>query len=170
MELVTRILDGSISYSPRGEPRGRSFFGGRISQDDKIERLEEVGLLAGCSRRQLRAIARISEVIEVPAGTVLARSGAPGEEFFLIMDGSARVEVSARKRSRLEPGQYFGEMSLLDGGPRSASVLAETPVRLLVIKRRDFTTLLKEAPELTQSLLATLSQRLRQAEANLLTD
>jgi CRP-like cAMP-binding protein len=170
MELVTRILDGSISYSPRGEPRGRSFFGGRISQDDKIERLEEVGLLAGCSRRQLRAIARISEVIEVPAGTVLARSGAPGEEFFLIMDGSARVEVSARKRSRLEPGQYFGEMSLLDGGPRSASVLAETPLRLLVIKRRDFTTLLKEAPELTQSLLATLSQRLRQAEANLLTD
>ena len=170
MELVTRILDGSISYSPRGEPRGRSFFGGRISQDDKIERLEEVGLLAGCSRRQLRAIARISEVIEVPAATVLARNGAPGEEFFLIMDGSARVEVSARKRSRLEPGQYFGEMSLLDGGPRSASVLAETPLRLLVIKRRDFTTLLKEAPELTQSLLATLSQRLRQAEANLLTD
>ena len=49
MELVTRILDGSISYSPRGEPRGRSFFGGRISQDDKIERLEEVGLLKGAA-------------------------------------------------------------------------------------------------------------------------
>ena len=167
MELVTRILDGSITYSPRGEPRGRSFFGGRISQDDRIDRLEDVGLLAGCSRRQLRAIARISEVIEVPAATVLARAGAPGEEFFLILDGSARVEVSARKRSRLEPGQYFGEMSLLDGGPRSASVIAETPLRLLVIKRRDFTTLLKEAPDLTQSLLATLSQRLRQAEAAL---
>lgn len=170
MELVTRILDGSISYTPRGEPRGRSFFGGRISQDDKIDRLEDVGLLAGCSRRQLRAIARISEVIEVPAATVLARAGTPGEEFFLILDGSARVEVSARKRSRLAPGQYFGEMSLLDGGPRSASVTAETPLRLLVIKRRDFTTLLKEAPELTQSLLATLSQRLRQAEAAVLTD
>jgi CRP-like cAMP-binding protein len=167
MELVTRILDGSIPYSPRGEPRGRSFFGGRISQDDKIDRLEDVALLAGCSRRQLRAIARISEVIEVPAATVLARAGAPGDEFFLILDGSARVEVSPRKRSRLEPGQYFGEMSLLDGGPRSASVTAETPLRLLVIKRRDFTTLLREAPELTQSLLATLSQRVRQAEAGL---
>jgi len=167
MELVTRILDGSISYTPRGEPRGRSFFGGRISQDDRIDRLEEVGLLAGCSRRQLRAIARISEVIEVPAASVLARAGAAGDEFFLILDGSARVEVSARKRSRLEPGQYFGEMSLLDGGPRSASVTAETPLRLLVIKRRDFTTLLREAPELTQSLLATLSQRVRQAEASL---
>ena len=167
MELVTRILDGSITYTPRGEPRGRSFFGGRISQDDKIDRLEDVGLLSGCSRRQLRAIARISEVIEVPAASVLARAGQPGEEVFLILDGSARVEVSPRKRSRLEPGQYFGEMSLLDGGPRSASVTAETPLRLLVIKRRDFTTLLREAPELTQSLLATLSQRVRQAEAPL---
>jgi CRP-like cAMP-binding protein len=167
MELVTRILDGSITYTPRGEPRGRSFFGGRISQDDKIDRLEDVGLLSGCSRRQLRAIARISEVIEVPAASVLARAGQPGDEFFLILDGSARVEVSPRKRSRLEPGQYFGEMSLLDGGPRSASVTAETPLRLLVIKRRDFTTLLREAPELTQSLLATLSQRVRQAEAPL---
>jgi CRP/FNR family cyclic AMP-dependent transcriptional regulator len=167
MELVSRILDGSISYTPRGEPRGRSFFSGRISQDDKIDRLEEVGLLAGCSRRQLRAIARISEVIEVPAATILARAGTAGDEFFLILDGSARVEVSPRKRSRLEPGQYFGEMSLLDGGPRSASVTAETPLRLLVIKRRDFTTLLREAPELTQSLLVTLSQRVRQAEAGL---
>jgi CRP/FNR family transcriptional regulator, cyclic AMP receptor protein len=167
MELVSRILDGSISYTPRGEPRGRSFFRGRISQDDKIDRLEEVDLLGACSRRQLRAIARISEVIEVPAATVLARAGAPGEEFFLILDGSARVEVSPRKRSRLEPGQYFGEMSLLDGGPRSASVTAETPLRLLVIKRRDFTTLLKAAPELTQSLLTTLSQRVRHAEAGL---
>ena len=170
MEFISRILDGSISYTPRGEPRGRSFFGGRVSQDDKIDRLEEVGLLAECSRRQLRAIARISEVIEVPEDTVLARTGAPGDEFFLILDGSARVEVSPRKRSRLKPGEYFGEMSLLDGGPRSASVIAETPLRLLVIKRRDFHTLLREAPELTQSLLATLSRRLRHAEASLTTD
>jgi CRP-like cAMP-binding protein len=166
MELVSRILDGSISYTPRGEPRGRSFFGGRVSQDDKIERLEEVGLLSGCTRRQLRAIARISEVIEVAEGTVLALSGQPGEEFFLILDGSARVDISSRKRVRLEPGQYFGEMSLLDGGPRSATVIAETPLRLLVIKRRDFTTLLREAPEVTQSLLTTLSRRVRVAESN----
>jgi CRP-like cAMP-binding protein len=167
MEFVSRILDGSIPYSPRGEPRGRSFFSGRVSQDDKIERLEEVGLLAGCSRRQLRAIARISEVIEVAEGTVLARNGQPGDQFFLILDGSARVEVTSRKRSRLEPGQYFGEMSLLDGGPRSATVVAATPLRLLVIKRRDFATLLREAPEVTQSLLATLSRRVRVAEAGL---
>ena len=167
MELVSRILDGSIPYNDRGEPLGRSYFGGSISQDDRIDRLEEVNLLAGCSRKRLRAIAKISEVIEVPAGTVLARLGDPGEEFFLILDGSAHVEVSPRKRSRLGPGQYFGEMSLLDGGPRSATVVADTPLRLLVIKRRNFSTLLREAPDLTQSLLATLSRRVRHAEAGL---
>jgi CRP/FNR family transcriptional regulator, cyclic AMP receptor protein len=167
MELVSRILEGSISYNTRGEPLGRSFFGGRISQDDRIERLEEVSLLAGCSRRQLKAIAKISEIIEVPEGTVLARVDHPGEEFFLILDGHARVEVSPRKRSRLGPGQYFGEMSLLDGGPRSATVVADTPLRLLVIKRRDFSTLLREATDLTQNVLVTLSRRVRNAEAGL---
>ena len=163
MEIVSRILEGTLLSGGGGEP-GR-FFEGRVTQDDKIARLEDVTLLEGCSRKQLRAVARITDVLELPAGTVLARAGEPGNEFFLIVDGSARVEVSVRKRSRLERGDYFGEMSLLDGGPRSATVIAETPVRLLVINRRDFTTLLREAPGLTQNLLITLSKRVRQAEA-----
>lgn len=164
MELISRILDGSIPESLRAATPGSRFFGSRVTQDDKIARLESVPLLAECTRRQLKAVARITEVIEVPAATVLARAGEPGNEFFLIVDGSARVEVSARRRAKLGPGAYFGEMSLLDGGARSATVVADTPMRLLVIKRRDFATLLREAPELTQSLLATLSRRLRQAE------
>ena len=167
MELVSRILDGSIPYNSRGEPMGRSFFGGRISQDDRIARLEEVSLLQGCSRKQLKRIARISEILEVPADTMLARTGAAGNVFFLILDGHPRVEVSPRKRWRLGPGQYFGEMSLLDGGPRSASVVAEAPLRLLVIKRRDSTTVLHEAPDQPQSTLETLSRRPRLAEATL---
>jgi CRP-like cAMP-binding protein len=64
----------------------------------------------------------------------------------------------------LPPGEFFGEMSLLDGGPRSATVVADTPVRLLVISRRHFSVLLKEVPGLTQTLLITLSRRVRQAE------
>lgn len=163
MELVSRILDGSIPYSLKGGALGR-LFPGRVSQDDKMKRLEEVSLLEGCSQRQLRAVARIAEVVEVDAGTVLARAGQAGDEFFLILDGSARVDVSPRKRAKLKPGDYFGEMSLLDGGPRSATVTADTPLRVLVIKRRDFATLLREAPDLTQSLLTTLSRRVRQAE------
>ena len=164
MELISRILDGSIPESLRSSLPPSGIFGPRVTQDDKIARLEEVPLLEDCSRKQLKAVAKITEVVEVPAATVLARQGNPGNEFYLIMDGSASVELSPRRRVRLKPGDYFGEMSLLDGEPRSATVVADTPMRLLVIKRRDFATLLREAPELTQSILATLSRRLRQAE------
>lgn len=170
MELISRILDGSLPYSVKGASPGGGVFRGRVNQDDKIDRLEEVGLLEGCTRKQLKAIARIAEALEVPAGAVLARAGDPGDAFFLILDGHATVEVSPRKRRGLEPGAYFGEMSLLDGGPRSATVTADTPLRLLVIKRRDFSTLLREAPELTENILATLSRRLRQAEQALTKD
>ena len=163
MELISRILDGSIPESLRASLPPSGLFGPRVTQDDKIARLEEVPLLEECSRKQLKAVAKITEVVEVPAETVLARHGDIGNEFYLIMDGSARVELPARRRSRLKPGEYFGEMSLRDGEPRSA-VIAETPMRLLVIQRRDFSTLLREAPELTQSILATLSRRLRRAE------
>jgi CRP-like cAMP-binding protein len=164
MELISRILDGSIPESLRAALPPPGMFGARVTQDDKITYLEEVTLLADCSRKQIKAVAKITEVIEVPAGTVLARQGDAGNDFYLIVDGSARVELSPKRRGRLKPGDYFGEMSLLDGEPRSATVTADTAMRLLVIKRRDFSTLLREAPELTQSILATLSRRLRQAE------
>jgi CRP-like cAMP-binding protein len=165
MELIGRMLDGSIPEPAKGggPERGR-FFGFRIKQDDRIARLAEVPLLEGCTRNQLKAVARIAEVREAAAGTVLTRKDQPGDEFFLIVDGRARVEVSARKRSALAPGAFFGEMSLLDGGPRSATVVAETAVRLLVIHRRDFARLMNEVPELNRSILAVLSRRVRQAE------
>ncbi|HXG17357.1 MAG TPA: cyclic nucleotide-binding domain-containing protein [Calidithermus sp.] len=163
MELVGRMMDGSIPEPRPGGPRG-GFFGFRVRQDEKIARLAEVPLLEGCTRGQLKAVARIAEIREVPAGTVLTRAGERGEEFFLLMDGKARVEISPRKRVTLAPGDFFGEMSLLDGEPRSATVTTETAARLLVIRRRDFARLLREVPELTRAILAVLCRRLRQAE------
>ena len=126
--------------------------------------LQRVHLFEACSSRQLRAIARIAEVQEVPAEAVLARSGEPGDRFFVIVDGSARVEVSPQNQGRMGPGSFFGEISLLDGEPRSATVTADTAMRLLVIPRRDFVTLLREVPSLTERMLITLCQRLRNAE------
>ena len=162
MELVSRMMDGSLPYDigvlpEAGEP-------GALRRDAKIERLQEIPIFQACTRRQLVALARITEVVETAAGKELARAGEPGQEFFLIVDGTARVEVSPKKQLQLGPGAFFGEMSLLDGGERSATVIAETPMRLLVIKRRDFATLLREAPELTQGILATLSRRVREVE------
>ena len=163
MELISRMMDGSIPYSAEGRLEPVSA-GPGAKQDDKIERLKEVPLFEGCSQRQLRSVAKIARVFDVAADTVLTRAGEPGDEFFLIIDGTARAEVSAEKQVPLHPGEFFGEMSLLDGGPRSATVVADTPVRLLVISRRHFSVLLKEVPGLTQTLLITLSRRVRQAE------
>ncbi len=161
MEIISTMMDGSIYHLGGLEPVPS---GSGMNQDDKMDRLEEVPMFQECSRRQLRAVARITAIFDAPAGTVLTRVGEPGEEFFLIVAGSATVEVSPKKRVPLKPGDYFGEMSLLDGEPRSATVVAETPVRLLVISRRNFSTLLNEVPGMIQSLLATLSRRVRQAE------
>ena len=163
MELIGRMMDGSIAYDPEGRLEA-VVSGPGAKQEDKIERLKEVSLFEECSQRQLRSVARIARVFDVAAGTVLTRAGEPGDEFFLIMDGTARADVSADKHVLLHPGQFFGEMSLLDGGPRSATVVAETSIRLLVISRRHFSGLLREVPGLIQTILVTLSQRVRQAE------
>jgi CRP-like cAMP-binding protein len=157
------MMDGSIPYDVEGRLEPVSA-GLGAKQEDKIERLKEVPLFEGGSQRQLRSVAKIARVFDVAAETVLTCGGEPGDEFFLIIDGTARVEVSAEKQVGLHPGEFFGEMSLLDGGPRSATVVAGTPVRLLVISRRHFSVLLKEVPGLTQTLLITLSRRVRQAE------
>jgi CRP/FNR family cyclic AMP-dependent transcriptional regulator len=163
VELISRMMDGSIPYDPEGrlEP---VFSGLGANQGEKIERLKDVPMFDACNQRQLRSVARIARVFDVAAGTLLTRAGEPGDEFFLIIDGTARAEVSAEKHVPLHPGEFFGEMSLLDGGPRSATVVADTPVRLLVISRRHFSVLLKDVPGLTEALLVTLSRRVRQAE------
>ena len=164
MEFVSRMLDGSFGWDLRELLRKGDDSSIRLPQDEKIRHLQKVDIFADCTRKQMKAVAAISRVMEVPSGTVLTRAGEPGEEFFFILDGAAMVEVTRRKRVRLMPGEFFGEMSLLDGEPRSATVRAETDMRLLLIQRRNFQGLLTEVPELTRSILIVLSRRLRDLE------
>src|SRR5262245_19558528 len=164
MELVSRMMEGSISYPPELPPDRTPISFARLRHDEKIAYLQRVPVLQDCTNRQLRAISRITDVLEMPAGHVLDQAGEPGDHFFFIVDGTARVDVPSQNPPRVGPGEFFGEMSLLDGGPRSATVIAETPVRLLVIHRRDFRTLLKEASALTERILIALSHRVRRAE------
>jgi CRP-like cAMP-binding protein len=165
MELIGRILDGSIPQDLRDALRRAEPAGPRVSHDEKIRHLEDVPLLADCSQRQLRALSDISRVVEVPAGTSLTRAGQPGDEFFVIIDGTAAVEKPGKKRAFMRPGDFFGEMSLLDGGPRSVTVRAATPLRVMVIDRKNFQEVLREVPELTHRLLVTLSRRIRALES-----
>ncbi len=164
MELISRILDGSIPQDLRDALRRAEPAGPRMSHDEKIAHLEEVPLFADCSQKQLRSVSDISRVVEVPAGTSLTRAGQPGDEFFVLVDGTAAVEKPGKKKHFLKPGDFFGEMSLLDGGPRSVTVRAATPLRVLVIDRKNFQLLLREVPDLTHKLLVTLSKRVRMLE------
>jgi len=140
---------------------GRMFEAFRVGRDEKIKHLERVPMFEDCSLKELRAVADIAKIVEVPERTVLCRAGEPGDEFFVIVDGTALVTLTPQRKHRLRPGEFFGEMSLLDGEPRSATVKAETDLRLLVIDRRHFWTLLREVPGLTEQLLVTLSRRVR---------
>lgn len=144
---------------------GRMFETFRVSRDDKIKHLERVPIFEDCSMKQLRRIADISTIVEVPERTVLCRAGEAGEEFFVLIDGTALVTLSPQRRGRISPGEFFGEMSLLDGAPRSATVDAETEMQLLVLAQREFWELLVEAPQTSRKIMATLSKRLREVNA-----
>jgi CRP-like cAMP-binding protein len=136
-------------------------------RSDKVDVLKRVPLFSGLSRRHLDLIARHADQVNLDAGRVLARQGGLGREFILIVDGSARVERDGRRIARLGPGDFFGEMSLIDGRPRSATVTAETPMVLLVVHTRSFSYLLDTVPALRKKILVTLCERLRAADAAL---
>jgi CRP-like cAMP-binding protein len=130
-----------------------------------VSQLARVRLLEGLSRAERDAFARVARLERVPAAQVLCEEGAPGHEFFLIGEGRAAVEQSGRRVAELGSGDSFGELALLDRGPRSATVRAETDMVLVVVDELDFSALLDEVPALARKLLATLAGRLRRAEA-----
>jgi CRP-like cAMP-binding protein len=136
-------------------------------RSDKAEALKKVPLFSGLSRRYLDLIAREADEVKEEAGTVLTKQGGLGLEFLLILDGGARVEKDGTVIARLGPDDFFGEMSLIDGLPRSAAVIAESPTVLLVIQSRSFRSLLDAVPGLQRKLLVTLCARLRAADVRL---
>lgn len=136
-------------------------------RSDKADVLKKVPLFRGFSGRDLDLIARAADEVKVDAGKVLARQGTLGLEFLLILEGEARVERDGKVIARLGRGDFFGEMSLIDGKPRSATVLAESPSVLLVVEARSFRKLLDAIPGLQRKVLITLCGRLRAADASL---
>lgn len=126
------------------------------------ESLKRLPIFAACSQRDLEAVARVSTTLDVPPGKVLATEGVPGVEFVVIRAGTVEVSRGGQQLAELGPGDYFGEISLIDGGPRTATVTAKTPVTIEVVERRDFDVLLEKVPGLAQRLLVGLATRLRE--------
>jgi CRP-like cAMP-binding protein len=132
--------------------------------DPKIEHLSHVQMFSALNKKELRLIAKAADVNTVKAGTEIVTEGAPGHEFYLIMSGQATVRRNGRKVATLGPGQYFGELALLDRGPRSATVVADTDVELAILSQREFWGVLDQVPNVSQKLLVSMAQRLREAD------
>ena len=139
------------------------------SSDPRLGPLHRVPLFRGFDEDELRRVAELSRIIEVPAGTVITQIGQPGDSFFIIIDGTVVARTPIGSGSELRPGDFFGEMSLVDGEPRSATVVATTDLRLLIVDRAHFCRLLDEMPDLTRRILTTLSRRVRNLEQTMQT-
>ena len=126
--------------------------------------LSSIWLFSTVSAKDLRLIRRALEEVDVPAGKVLTEEGTVGREFFFIVEGKAIVRRNNRKVATLGPGQYFGEMALLDKRPRSATVVSETEMSLLVLGQRQFNAVLDAVPGLARKLLVAMAMRLREAD------
>jgi CRP/FNR family cyclic AMP-dependent transcriptional regulator len=130
----------------------------------KMDLLRNVPLFRSLNQRQLSAVVKYTDAHRARQGAVLTRKGQHGLEAFVIVDGKARVEVGGKKIAELGPGDFIGELSLIDGKPRTATVIAQTPMTLMVVRRRDFKFLRDSVPGLQEKLLLTLCERLRQAD------
>jgi CRP-like cAMP-binding protein len=137
-----------------------------VSQKKELsELLADVGLFSRCTSRQRRAMARHAQIAELPAGVDLIKEGEPGDALFVIIEGNAIITKNGVELNRAGPGAYFGELAILDGEPRSATVVAETDVKVAVIGIRMFRTLLREYSDLAEQLLIFLAGELRAARA-----
>ncbi len=132
---------------------------------DILKALGTVKLFSACNKRELQSVARLCTPISIEEGHVLTTEGAPGQECFVIADGKARVSIGGQPVGVVGPGDCVGEMSLLDGGPRTATVTAATPITAYVMSSREFRSLLNISPTITRKVATILAQRLRALDA-----
>ncbi len=135
-----------------------------MAADRKLEHLARVGMFSSLNKKELALVARASDVVSVAPGTELVKEGDFGHEFYLILDGTATVRRGGRKIAELAEGDYFGELALLDRGPRSATVATEGPAEVLVVGQREFLAVLDQVPAVSRKLLASMAARLREAD------
>lgn len=136
-----------------------------FSQDTKADALGRCPFFADLSRGELRELAKVTEDMEVEEGKSLTREGAAGSEFFVIVDGEVAVTKDGSEIRTMREGDFFGEISLLEDRPRTATVTAKTPLRFFVLTRQNFRTLLAKQPELEEKVTSALEERLRSSES-----
>ena len=131
------------------------------SKSDKLDHLSTVPLFEGCSRKELQAITKAGDEVMMTAGTVVVEQGQLGREAFILLDGRVTVKRAGRKIASLGSGTVVGELSLLDHGPRTATVVCDTDCTLFVIDQRHFRGVIEQSPSIAMKLLATLAGNIR---------
>lgn len=131
-----------------------------LRRDAKVELLKRVPLFAGCSKSELRELAKTADELDIREGTVLTREGRTGKEFFVLVDGTAQVTKGDKKVAELKAGDWFGEIALLTDSPRTATVTATSPVDVLVITDRRFRTVVETMPSIALKVLSCVGERL----------
>ncbi len=138
-----------------------------MDEQAAIEEIKSVPLFSGFGEKELQRVAAIVKEVSFPAGKDIAKQGESGVGFHMIVDGQATVSVDGVVHATLEPGSYFGEISLIDGGPRSATVTAKTDLKTVSLTSWDFNALMDQFPELSRTLLKQLCRRLRDVEQSI---
>ena len=135
-----------------------------VTKKESLERLGSVRLFDGLSKADIRILYEITKVVHHDEGHTIIGEGDQGAGFQLILEGEARVVRGGRTVARLGPGEFYGEMALIDQGARTATVIAATPLTVLAIAAWDFRPLVKRRPEMAWKLLVHLTGRLREVQ------
>jgi len=131
-----------------------------LRKDVKVELIKRVPLFADCSKSELRQIAETADEVDVPAGTLLTKEGATGKEFVVIVEGAAEVRRRGRMINELGSGDFLGEIALVSGAPRTATVKTTEPTRALVLTAQAFRSLMRRVPSIQLKVLAALARRI----------
>lgn len=132
-----------------------------MSRDDKVELMHSVPLFSGLTDHELERVSSLADILDLPKDRVIMTQGQLGWEMFVLVTGSAHVVRDGQSLGEVGPGEVLGEIALLDGGPRTATVTLSQPSRLLVLARREFGELMDEFPEIRLRILETVVHRLR---------
>ena len=131
-----------------------------LRRDDKVKAISRIPLFGGCSGAELARIASITVQADLPTGELLTREGEPGDEFFVLVTGTAEVQRGTKRIDSLGAGDFVGEMALLTDAPRTASVRATSPVTVLRATRRGFSELLDTSPAIQRKVRKALADRI----------